>query len=98
MYIDFVEFFFCKLTSSIFLKKNSKKFVNRNENVVPLLMEMRNEFLKKLKTSFHFQISRRDLTISDVAHAQQSESELSLPSLNRNIALRNQDRKIVLPR
>jgi len=49
-------------------------------------MEMRNDFLKKLKTSFHFQISRRDLTISDVAHAQQSESELSLPSLNRNIA------------
>ena len=85
----------CILTSSKFFQK---KFVNRNENVVPLLMEMRNEFLKKLKTSFHFQISRRDLTISDVAHAQQSESELSLPSLNRNIALRNQDRKIVLPR
>ena len=85
----------CILTSSNFFQK---KFVNRNENVVPLLMEMRNEFLKKLKTSFHFQISRRDLTISDVAHAQQSESELSLPSLNRNIALRNQDRKIVLPR
>ena len=32
------KFFFCKLTSSIFLKKNSKKFVNRNENVVPLQM------------------------------------------------------------
>ena len=40
-------------------------------------MEMRNKFLKKLKTSFHFQISRRDLTISDVAFAQQNENKLS---------------------
>ena len=38
---------------------------------------MRNKFLKKLKTSFHFQISRRDLTISDVAFAQQNENKLS---------------------
>ena len=30
------RFFFCKLTSSIFLKKNSKKFVDRNGKVVPL--------------------------------------------------------------
>ena len=57
-------------------------------------MEMRNEFLRKLKTSFHFQISRRDLTISDVAHAQQSESELSLPSLNRNIVPQKRRKKL----
>ena len=60
-------------------------------------MEMRNEFLRKLKTSFHFQISRRDLTISDVAHAQQSESELSLPSLNRNIVPRKEE-EIAIPK
>lgn len=35
----------------------------------------------------------RDLTIGDVAIAQQSESKLSLPSLNRNIALRNENNK-----
>jgi len=32
----------------------------------------------------------RDLTIGDVAIAQQSESKLSLPSLNRNIVTRKQ--------
>ena len=51
-------------------------------------MEMRNEFLRKLKRVSLSKISNRDLTIGDVAHAQQSESKLSLPSLNRNIALR----------
>jgi hypothetical protein len=43
-------------------------FADGNEKQVS--QEIEKEFLKKLKTSFHFQISRRDLTISDVAHAQ----------------------------
>ena len=59
------------------MKNNCRKTCICQIFFVPLLMEMRNKFLKKLKTSFHFQISRRDLTISDVAFAQQNENKLS---------------------
>ena len=46
---------------------------------VPLPMEMRQtSFLRKLKNEFSiFKSPERDLTIGDVAHAQQNENKLS---------------------
>ena len=54
-----------------------------------IVADFRKQVLRKLKNEFSFSnLMKRDLTIGDVAHAQQSESTLSLPSLKRNIALR----------
>ena len=54
--------------------------------------EKQQVFLRQMKKQvFPFaNLLARDLTIGDVAIAQQSESKLSLPSLNRNIVTRKQ--------
>ena len=58
---------------------------------LPLPMELRKQVFRKLKNEFSiFKSRKRDLTIGDVAHAQQNENKLSLPSLNRNIVARKQ--------
>jgi len=47
-----------------------------------------NKFSGKLKSMFSFSnLLKRDLTISDVAHARQIKNKLFLLSLNRNSAM-----------
>ena len=47
---------------------------------LPLPMELRKQVFRKLKNEFSiFKSRKRDLTIGDVAHAQQNENKLSLP-------------------
>ena len=59
--------------------------------IATLHLELRKQVFRKLKNEFSiFKSRKRDLTIGDVAHAQQNENKLSLPLLNRNIVARKQ--------